>query len=70
MFTPIPNAAILVRNPKMEPYPPEELCRDCQKGQWNWDMHLAREEIHRTCEPKAAEPTQHLLCTVSKKDNP
>src|SRR5712692_1369705 len=52
-----------------EPHPPEELGRDCQEGQWSWNMHHASEEIHRTCEPEASEPTQHLLRTVREKDS-
>src|SRR5713101_634502 len=53
-----------------EPHPPEELGRDGQEGQWSWNMHHSSEEIHRTCEPKASEPTQHLLRTVREEDNP
>jgi len=52
-----------------EPDPPEELGSDGQEGQWSWNMRHASEEIHRSGESEASEPTQHLLRTVREEDN-
>lgn len=46
----------------------KEFGADRQKSKRNWDMHLLREELHGSFESVAAEPSQHFLCAVGKKN--
>src|SRR3974377_2295114 len=46
----------------------EKLGRDGQKSKERGNMHLLREETHRTAESISTKPAEHLLCAMCEEN--